>query len=80
MILPFILLYWKKTKEIRYKFEKGRRGYIHLCMTGGSITVNGIPLEQGDGAFLEKEEEIVIVGDNDKVAEVLLFDFICKLY
>ena len=44
--------------------------YLHLVR--GAVRVNGLPLETGDGAKIEAEQQLVIAADAD--SEVLLFD------
>jgi redox-sensitive bicupin YhaK (pirin superfamily) len=38
----------------------------------GEIVLNGLPFEQGDGAAISEEKDVVIVAPTD--AEILLFD------
>ena len=48
----------------------GRHAWVHVAR--GSTTINGHPLEAGDGAALSDEPAVVVDGRGD--AEVLLFD------
>jgi len=47
-----------------------RHAYVQVAR--GSVTLNGQPLETGDGAAISAEKSINLTGVND--AEVLLFD------
>ena len=46
--------------------------YLWLQVVSGSVTANGTSLQQGDGAALENEKEVTLIGQEP--AEVLLFD------
>ncbi|HEX8986849.1 MAG TPA: pirin family protein [Rhodocyclaceae bacterium] len=48
----------------------GRRAYVHVA--SGDVMLNGVPLETGDGAKIEKEAELLLTARGD--SEVLLFD------
>jgi redox-sensitive bicupin YhaK (pirin superfamily) len=48
----------------------GRQAWVHVAR--GRATVNGTPLQEGDGAALVGEPRLTITGDED--AEVLVFD------
>jgi redox-sensitive bicupin YhaK (pirin superfamily) len=52
-------------------FAEGRRAWVQVA--GGSISVNGLPLEEGDGAAATDETVLTISGAKS-VAEVLVFD------
>ena len=66
----------KKDDKVEHSFVSGRKGYIHVCMTGGNIKVNDEILRPGDGAFISDESLITIIGTSkgEKKAEFLLFD------
>ncbi|MCL4799663.1 MAG: pirin family protein [Burkholderiales bacterium] len=53
-----------------HRLAPGRRAYVHVAR--GAVTVNGRPLEAGDGLKAVETPEIVLEGGAD--AEVLLFD------
>jgi hypothetical protein len=48
----------------------GRHAWVHVAR--GPVTLNGLPLGEGDSAALSSEPEVRLVGRGD--AEVLLFD------
>ena len=50
--------------------ERTRKAYIHLIR--GTLTVNGIPLAQGDALMIEDEDSIQLA--HGESAEVLVFD------
>ncbi len=56
--------------EIKHNFKPKRFGWLQIAK--GGANVNGIDLEQGDGAVIENEHLITIHTTNS--AEVLLFD------
>lgn len=53
-----------------HRFAAGRDGYLHVAR--GSIDLNGLTLEAGDGARIVGEPEIQL--SSGHAAEVLLFD------
>jgi len=53
---------------LRFDFREGRYGWVQVAR--GSVTVNGVALEAGDGARVEKEPAIELGGSG----ELLLFD------
>jgi redox-sensitive bicupin YhaK (pirin superfamily) len=55
---------------VTHRFAGGRGGWAQVAR--GSLTVNGIRLDEGDGAALHDEPEATLTGVLD--AEVLLFD------
>ncbi len=58
------------NERVVHQLAEDRVAYIHLAK--GSATLNGKPMEGGDGASVIDESEIELIGlDN---AEVLLFD------
>jgi len=65
-----------KGVEVTHTFaSEKRRGYIHVSMTGGSVSVNGDTLlKEGDGAFIENTKNVSIKGVGDTTAEVVFFD------
>jgi redox-sensitive bicupin YhaK (pirin superfamily) len=54
--------------EVSFAFRDGRAGWVQV--TRGSVTLNGQPLQAGDGAAIEEEQRVTVAGDG----EVLLFD------
>ncbi|MBU6429016.1 MAG: quercetin 2,3-dioxygenase, partial [Cyanobacteria bacterium REEB65] len=53
-----------------FRFEPGRLGYLQVAT--GVILLNGQSLAAGDGAAIEQEGEIAVVGQTK--AEILLFE------
>jgi len=64
----------EQGNKVKHSLKNGRRGFLHVCQTGGSILLNGQTLEGGDGAFISELQEIVLEGKSNSPAEVLLFD------
>jgi redox-sensitive bicupin YhaK (pirin superfamily) len=52
------------------RLEPGRRAYVHVAR--GAITLNGTPLEAGDGARLVEETTVNLCGLQE--SQILLFD------
>lgn len=73
----------KKDEQVTYQFNKNRCGYLHVCDNGGRLRIieNGETetiLEPGDGAFIEAESRLQLIGANegsDRV-EFLLLDLV----
>jgi redox-sensitive bicupin YhaK (pirin superfamily) len=55
---------------VRHLLEPGRRAYVHVAR--GAITVNGTPLEAGDGARIVDEAAVNLSGRQE--SQVLVFD------
>jgi redox-sensitive bicupin YhaK (pirin superfamily) len=55
---------------VDYHLEPGRRAYVHVAR--GAVTLNGTPLEAGDGARLVDETTVNLSGLQE--SQVLLFD------
>jgi redox-sensitive bicupin YhaK (pirin superfamily) len=55
--------------SVSHDFAPGRHGWLQVAR--GTVTVNGQPLAQGDGAAISNESRVTIEGEG---AEVLLFD------
>ena len=53
-----------------HQLETGRHAWIQVAR--GSVEVNSVGLNQGDGAAVSNETELKIVGKES--SEVLLFD------
>jgi len=61
-----------RGEEVRHPLAAGRRAWVHVAR--GELTLNGQPLGAGDGAAIEREEEIVLAGRGAQPAEALVFD------
>ncbi len=61
-----------KGQSVEHQLAAGRGAYLQLAR--GSVTLNGQALEAGDGAIVEKESTITMVGTSEQDAEFLLFD------
>jgi quercetin 2,3-dioxygenase len=59
-------------ERVEYRLEDGRGAWLQVAR--GSVSVNGTPLDAGDGAAIENEPRIEIVADD--AAELLLFDLV----
>lgn len=57
-------------ESVQHVLKPERHAYVQVAR--GSVTLNGQPLETGDGAAISEEKSINLAGVND--AEVLLFD------
>jgi len=57
-------------KQVEHKLAPNRHAWVQVAR--GSVTVNGQPLSQGDGAAISGEESVTITGGEQ--AEILLFD------
>jgi redox-sensitive bicupin YhaK (pirin superfamily) len=53
-----------------HRFAAGRRGWLQVAR--GALALEGYPLDAGDGAALDREQEISVTASED--SEVLLFD------
>jgi len=69
--------------EVKHNISSGRRLYVHVIQTGGSITIRAedgteVVLNEGDGAFVENAASLTLKGkaanNPNKESEVLLFD------
>lgn len=58
-------------ETIAHSFREGRLGWLQVAL--GSVTANGLKLEQGDALAIADEEALTITG-HGKDAEFLLFD------
>ena len=56
--------------KLSFRIADGRIAYLHLV--GGAVHVNGTPLETGDAAKIDSEQDLAITADKD--SELLLFD------
>jgi len=57
-------------ETVQHALKPGRHAFVQVAR--GSVTLNGQPLETGDGAAISDEQSISLTGVQD--AEVLLFD------
>ena len=57
-------------EEVSHPLAPGRHAWVHVAR--GKASLNGRPLEAGDGAAVSAEERLTLRGDGQ--AEVLLFD------
>lgn len=67
----------EKGNKVSYKLPATRYGYLHLIQSknNSAVKLNGVELKEGDGAFIEKAtEDIVIESTGQGPAEFLLFD------
>jgi len=55
---------------VEHSFSAGRHGWVQIL--AGNLTLNGIPLNPGDGAAISEEKKISLTGDGE--ARILLFD------
>jgi len=60
-----------QDQEVDQKLGVGRYGWLQVAR--GSVTLNGTPLSAGDGAAIEEETALKIVGAAPE-SEFLLFD------
>jgi redox-sensitive bicupin YhaK (pirin superfamily) len=56
--------------RIEFALHPDRRAYVHVAR--GAVSVNGIPLADGDALKISKEKQLIF--DQAKDAELLLFD------
>ncbi len=67
----------EKDNKVSYKLPATRYGYLHLIQTkaNSALKLNGVELKEGDGAFIERAvEDLVIESTGEGPAEFLLFD------
>jgi redox-sensitive bicupin YhaK (pirin superfamily) len=57
-------------ESVEHALKPDRHAYVQVAR--GSVTLNGKPLDAGDGAAISAEKSLQLTGVND--AEVLLFD------
>jgi quercetin 2,3-dioxygenase len=57
-------------ERLPISLAEGRSGWLQMAK--GSVTLNGTPLQQGDGAAITNESRLILEATED--AEVLLFD------
>lgn len=59
-----------KNSRVSHHLQSNRHAWVQVAR--GAILLNGLPLDQGDGAAVSDESELVIEATAD--AEILLFD------
>lgn len=59
-----------KNSQVSHVLDSNRHGWVQVAR--GSVLLNGLALEKGDGAAVSDESELVIEATED--AEILLFD------
>jgi redox-sensitive bicupin YhaK (pirin superfamily) len=65
------LLASNETNEtLEYRFDKNRRGYLHLAR--GQVRISDVTMNQGDGLMIDRHDLLRITGID--AAEILLFD------
>ncbi|AFY68217.1 pirin family protein [Geitlerinema sp. PCC 7407] len=60
------------ASEVVHVLQPGRHAWVQVAR--GQVTVNGQPMEAGDGAAISQEEKVAIATGPDHSAEFLLFD------
>ncbi len=58
-------------QELEYALKPGRHAWIQIAR--GKIILNGLPLQEGDGAAVSKEDQLLFKSLQEG-AEILLFD------
>jgi redox-sensitive bicupin YhaK (pirin superfamily) len=56
---------------VRHDLRPGRGAWLQVAR--GSVEVNGVKLEEGDGAFTDDDPALTVRGSGER-AEFLLFD------
>jgi hypothetical protein len=56
--------------KVEHAIDRERLGYVHVIR--GDVTVNGVPLKDGDALKISGEERVVF--DHAEAAELLFFD------
>jgi len=59
-------------EQVAHQLASGRHAWAQVVR--GRVTINGHPLEDGDGVAASDEASLTIAGDGDSGGEVLLFD------
>jgi redox-sensitive bicupin YhaK (pirin superfamily) len=57
-------------QTVEHEFVNGRHGWLQVAK--GAVELNGVALNQGDGAAISEEKKLAIQGGQD--SEILLFD------
>jgi hypothetical protein len=58
------------NETLEYRFDKNRRGYLHLAR--GQLRIGEVTMNQGDGLMIDRHDLLHIKGID--AAEILLFD------
>jgi redox-sensitive bicupin YhaK (pirin superfamily) len=59
-------------ETIEYELPSGRHSWVHCAV--GSVTLNGVSLNEGDGAAVSAESRVTVSGAGAAGGELLLFD------
>jgi redox-sensitive bicupin YhaK (pirin superfamily) len=59
-------------QEIGYPLGSKRHAWLHVVR--GGVTLNGTTLHAGDAAAVDREEKVVVTGQQLEPSEILLFD------
>src|SRR5919197_497150 len=60
-----------REQSVEHALAHGRHAWLQVA--SGAVELNGTRLEQGDGAAISNEQQLVIAGTQDR-SEILLFD------
>jgi hypothetical protein len=60
----------EENREVSHALGENRNAWLQVA--AGSVTLNGVPLKQGDGAAVSEESNLIVTAN--EAAEVLLFD------
>lgn len=58
--------------EVTYLLAPDRGAWLHVVK--GEVSLNGVPLHDGDSAAVEQEADLTVLNTGADLAEVLLFD------
>ena len=61
-----------KGESVTATLGSGRYGWVQVVR--GNLSLNGHPIEQGDGAAISNEAELLLSGLGNEASEVLFFD------
>lgn len=61
-----------KGEQVEHSLAPGRGAWIQVAR--GTVDVNGVTLQKGDGAAIEDEASLRITSTGDDESEILLFD------
>lgn len=59
-------------ERVEHELQRGRAAWLQVAR--GSVDVNGVTMQQGDGAAIEDEKIVTITGVGADASEILLFD------
>ncbi len=60
------------SRSVAHPLDPGRHAFVHVAK--GGVSLNGLALSEGDGAFISDEREISIVADDSLGAELILIE------